>query len=103
LRQNRKIFFLVWLVHILLTAVAGAAVIWANAAAIKSGVQVSQSLHELLQFFLSIMLFPIKPIVGGWLANSDFKWLFIPAVIINSLMWAFVVAIVVKISSDKKG
>lgn len=100
---NKKIFYLVWGIHLLLTAIAGVSDIWINADAVREGVQVNQSTHGMLQLFLSILLFPAKPILGGWIASTGIKWLFIPAVIVNSFMWAYVVALVVKFSSGKKG
>lgn len=95
-----KIFYLVLAVHLLLTAIVGISDIWINAEAMKEGVQVNQSMHEMLQLFLSILLFPIKPIFGGWLANSDIKWLYIPAVIVNSFIWACTVALVIKFNRN---
>lgn len=93
-----KIFYLVLVMHLLLTAMVGVCDISINAEAMREGIQVNQSQHEMLQFFLSTLLFPIKPIFGGWLESSGIKWLFIPAVIVNSFIWASAVALVIKFS-----
>jgi hypothetical protein len=86
----KKIALTIFVIHLSLSFSIGALNIYAHISAAQMGIDPNSALVDSLEVLLSIFLFPIKTFFADFILSSAVRWLFIPAIIINSLIWTLV-------------
>ncbi|WP_198320041.1 hypothetical protein [Alteromonas mediterranea] len=91
--SQRKIIFLIWIIHALLT---GGLVVYLSGAMLAAGTSnqdislVSQMLHVLV----SILSMPLGPLAAKFIDTRSLQLVFV--VLTNSFIWAFVISLALK-------
>lgn len=76
--------------------------IYTHVSAAQEGIEPNTIVVKMLDVLLSIILFPKKALYADFILSSSMQWLFIPAIIINALIWWVVIVVSIKLIKQRK-